>query len=171
MKVYDKAPQEVHDRCAQLIESYYPDLAKAELTLDILFAVNENGDAVSHGGYPALAMVRIVNLKDRVKGLADAEITIDQKAYEDMTDEQKDALLDHELHHLIVLKDDDGFIKTDDVGRPKLKIKKHDYQMGWFREVAVRHGRNSPEVYQARILWERDGQAFFPMLLGNQDAA
>lgn len=170
MKVYEQAPQEVHDKAASIIAQFHPQLGSSEVTLDILMATNDTGDAVSHAGYPALAVVRIINLKDRVKGLKDAEITIDAKAYWHMTDEQRTALIDHELTHLIVLYDGDGLMKTDDIGRPKLKLKKHDYQFGWFTEVAKRHGRNSPEVYQARILWENDGQAFFPMLT-NPDAA
>jgi hypothetical protein len=171
MKVYEKAEPHVYHKAESLIKQFHPELQKAELTLDILMATNEAGDAVSHGGYPALAVVRITNLKDRVLGMADAQITIDARAYENMTDEQRNALLDHELTHLQVLYDDDHLMKTDDIGRPKLKMKKHDYQFGWFRVIAERHGRASPEVYQARILWEKDGQAFFPMLVDSQDAA
>jgi hypothetical protein len=170
MKVYEKAEPHVYARAEMLIEQFHPHLQKAELTLDILMATNENGDAVTHGGYPALAVVRIVNLKDRVKGMADAEITIDAKAYQNMTDQQRNALLDHELTHLQVVYDDHHIMKTDDIGRPRLKLKKHDYQFGWFREIAERHGKHSPEVYQAKILWEADGQAFFPMLTNPPEA-
>lgn len=163
-KTYDTAPPEVKRRADKLIERNHSDLWKTEATIDYIFAVNDTGDAVSHRGYPALAVVRIVNLKDRTKGMGDAEITIDAAKYAVMTPEQQDALLDHELHHLIVVRDDDGMAKTDDIGRPKLKMRKHDYDFGWFQVIAERHGMNSPEVTQAKIIWDDAHQSLFPFL-------
>jgi hypothetical protein len=49
----------------------------------------------------------------------------------------------------------------DAVGRPKLLMRKHDHQFGWFDEVAQRHGEASPEVRQARVLMESSGQLYF----------
>ncbi len=169
MKAYDLAPDHIVNRATRMMETYHPDLAKIELKLDILIAKSDNGPAVAVGGYPALACIRILNIKDRLKGNGDAEITIDVDAYEEMSSAQQDALIDHELAHLILCKDDDGFVKLDDVGRPKLKMRKHDYQLGWFREIAMRHGKDSVEVSQARILWNQDGQAFFPALTGGHE--
>lgn len=163
MTSYDKAPQEVIELINKTIDDFYPELKEAGVTVEALFAFSETADyPVKFGGYPALAYIKISNLKSRVKGMADAEITIDKGAYEAMNPMQQRALLDHELHHLIVARDKDGNIKIDDCSRPKLKVKKHDYQMGWFREIAVRHGENSPEVYQAKLLWNNDGKTFFP---------
>lgn len=163
-KTYEPAPPEVKRRAVKLIERHHDDLWKAEVTIDYLFATNDTGDAVSHRGYPALAVVRIVNLKDRTKGHSDAEITIDGAKYLRMTPEQQDALLDHELHHLIVLRDDDNLVKTDDQGRPRLKMRKHDFDFGWFTVIAERHGLNSPEVTQAKIIWDEANQSLFPFL-------
>jgi hypothetical protein len=33
--------------------------------------------------------------------------------------------------------------------------------MGWFRDIALRHKENSPEVYQAQMLWQADATTFF----------
>lgn len=41
-------------------------------------------------------------------------------------------------------------MKTDDVGRPKLKMRLHDWQMGGFREIAQRYGSDALEVVEAR---------------------
>lgn len=157
---YEKAPAEINEQIAALIQEWHPDLAKVGVTIDALTAVNNSGHAVKHGGYPALATVRIISLKDRVKGLADAEIVIDADAWELLTPEQQAALLDHELYHLEPIKDGDGF-KRDDIGRPKLGMKLHDVQVGWFREIATRHGANSPERIQAKKLLEKESQTFF----------
>ncbi len=163
-KTYDTAPSNVKQRADALIERNHEDLWKVEAKIDYLFATNDRGDAVSHRGYPALAVVRIVNLKDRTKGMGDAEITIDAAKYLRMTPEQQDALLDHELHHLIVMRDDDGMAKTDDLGRPRFKMRKHDFDFGWFTEIATRHGMNSPEVTQAKMMWDEANQSLFPFL-------
>jgi len=164
-KTYERAPEEVIFRASHLIRKYHADVDLAGVLIDFIYARSDSGAAVVSQGYAALATCRIVSLKDRAKGLADAEIVIDADAYEGMRDEQKDGLLDHELEHIVVKRDDEGCIKLDDLNRPVLKLKKHDWQMGWFTNIAERHGLNSPEVYQAKILWDRDGQAFFPMLI------
>ena len=77
---------------------------------------------------------------------------------------QQEALLDRELFRLVVKRDKEGNVKTDDAERPVLRLKKFDYMLGWFKEIAVRHGGDSPEVYQANILWQKDGRTFFPKI-------
>ena len=49
------------------------------------------------------------------------------------------ALLDHEVAHLELVRDDAGKVKTDDAGRPRLRIRPHDYQTGGFWDVIERH--------------------------------
>ena len=163
MTTYDTAPQEVLDLIKSTMEQYHDELHNAGVTVDAMFAYDANGEhPVKHGGYPALAYIKITSLKNRIKGMADAEITIDGDAYNAMNELQRIALIDHELHHLIIARDKEDNIKFDDASRPKLKIRKHDYQMGWFRDIAIRHKENSPEVYQAKMLWLADANTFFP---------
>lgn len=165
MPHYDKSSPQVAEIINSLISQYYPDLEEGQVTIESIFAYDSKGGfPVKANGYPALACIKINNLKNRVKGFADAEITIDAENFKSMTEAQKIALLDHELMHLVVVRDKEGNIKTDDANRSKLRLKKHDYQMGWFKEIAVRHGENSPEVYQANILWQKDGRTFFPKI-------
>jgi hypothetical protein len=80
---------------------------------------------------------------------ADAEILIDMEQWEKLTDNQRLALLDHEITHLEVQVDDVGLVKTDDQGRPKLKLKLHDWQLGGFRSIAQRYGADAIEVMEA----------------------
>lgn len=165
MPNYDQSTPEVAEIISSLIGQYYPDLEEGQVTIESIFAYDPKGGfPVKSGGYPALACIKVNNLKNRVKGQADVEITIDADNFKSMSLEQKTAVLDHELYHLITVRDKDGVIKTDDANRSKLRLKKHDYQMGWFKEIAARHGQNSPEVYQANILWQRDGRTFFPKI-------
>jgi hypothetical protein len=131
------------------------------------------GVAIMAGGYPALAQVKITPLKQRVQGIADATITLDGDRWGDHEREQQIAILDHELCHLETIEDEEAValveaiksddekspppdrtkeaprpIKLDDIGRPKLRIRKHDHQFGWFDDVVRRHGRSSIEWSQ-----------------------
>jgi hypothetical protein len=165
MPNYDQATPEIISLINETINKYHPELVEAQVTIEAVMAFDDKGGyPVKANGYPALACIRINSLKNRVKGFADAEITIDKNAYDALNNPQKIALLDHELYHLLVVRDKEGNIKTDDANRSKLRLKKHDYQMGWFKEIAARHGENSPEVYQANILWQKDGRTFFPKI-------
>lgn len=165
MPQFDITPESLNETVQSLIEQNHPELVEANVTVDTIFAFDNNGGfPVKTNGYPSSANVKINNLKSRIKGAADAEITLDRDAYNSMNEAQRLALLDRELYRLAVKRDKDGNIKTDDADRACLKVKKFDYMLGWFREIAVRHGDNSPEVYQASILWKQDGRTFFPKI-------
>lgn len=117
---------------------------------------------LKHQGYPAGAVVRITPLKDRALGIADATIVIDRAGWLALSQRQRDALVDHELTHLARKVDKEtGEMVCDALDRPMLKMRKHDYQLGFFDEVAARHGEASPEVRHARRLMEHSGQLYF----------
>lgn len=165
MKTYDQAPQKVHDRVNALIKRYHPDLEKVGLRVDLLMASTDNEDAhaVTLNGYPCIAVVKILGPKERAMERGDAEIVIDRDAYEGMDDEERDALLDHELYHLEITLDKYGKPKVDDHQRPKLKMRKHDRQFGWFDEIARRHGEYSIEISQAKAFVDEAGQLYLDL--------
>jgi hypothetical protein len=160
---YEKAGMDVELIASKILhqfESHAP-LVKAGVKVDFLFAhppQDENGivtgDAIKKNGVKALGLCRIVSLKDRVKGMGDIEILIDNPWWEDATDEEREALLDHELHHAEVKIQNDA-IQFDDAHRPQIKLRKHDVEIGWFDIVAIRHGPHSMERIQARRLETR----------------
>jgi len=160
---YDTPPQETLDLINFIKDKHHPELRDNNVTVDAIFAYNDKSEyPVKQGGYPVLAFTKVTPLKNRVKGFADVEITIDGSAWESLNDAQKEALIDRELYSLTLIYDKEGALKTDDANRPKIKLKKYDYRLSWFREIATRHKENSPEVYQAKILWNQDGPTFFP---------
>lgn len=164
MKSYSKAPEEVGDRVAHIIHLFHPELEAVRIRVDLISVANseDDGPALTHQGYAAAAVVRIVDIKGRIMGRGDAEIVIDEYCWLQMDPAQKDALIDHELHHLIVQHVGKGsVVKLDERGRPKLKLRKHDRQFGWFDEIAKRHGRNSGEVKQAMRLVLEAKQIYF----------
>jgi hypothetical protein len=74
------------------------------------------------------------------------------------------AVIDHELRHLMLAKNKrTGEIQLDDEGRPKLRIRPHDFEFGWFARTAELYGEESYEVSQAReIVAAQFVQNFLP---------
>lgn len=169
LDLVDEAVQRWHSRLNDIVVFMKEgdELVRKTLTLkiDVLFAYSTTwGPALKHRGMAALAIARIVNLKDRTKGCADAEIVFDGDKWPTMSRERKLALADHELEHLQILRDADGVPKLDVLRRPRLHIKLHDIEVGWFRDVAARHGAASIEAWSATAIVANDGQVLFPWL-------
>jgi hypothetical protein len=144
----------------------------ARVRIDFLFAYADRDDegeptgfAILVHGVRAYGQCRIVNLRDRAKGNCDTEIVLDHDYWESVCEERQRALLDHELHHILVLANKSGVAKTDDLCRPKLKLRKHDHQFGWFDIVAKRNGEASIERMQAETILESSGQFYWPSLV------
>lgn len=154
-RTYEVASENISRAIEGLMTTYHPALASHGVTLTVLLAHasrDANGDpsgaAIELNGYPCHATIKIVSLKDRVAGKGDAELVIDGDELDTWSNEQFAAIIDHELTHLKVMTDKQGNLKRDDIGRPVLKIRKHDHQYGWFEEVIERHGDNSFELQQ-----------------------
>lgn len=149
----------------QEFESHHA-LTGVGIKIDYVFAFPDydeatgepTNNAINKGGIKALGVARKLNLKDRTKGLGDAEILLDGDWWEDATEKERRALLDHELHHLVATS------KVDDLGRPKLKLRKHDFEVGWFHIIAQRHGVHSQEQKQAGFIMESAGQFYWPAI-------
>jgi hypothetical protein len=167
---YEKADDDVYAFVEELLEENYPEHASAGTSFEICFGfapVGEEGEKVScaikENGYPTNGNTRICNLKERVMGRADAEITLDGDAWPDLSGEQRKAVLDHELYKLVVRRDIEGEFLFDTAGRPKLQKRQYDVHIGWFTAVAERNGDNSSERTQAKQLFNsKDGQILFP---------
>lgn len=166
MPSYKRCEPAIKELAASIIaefESHKP-IADRGVKLDLLFAFGDRDEttgeltnhALTKNGIRALGITRIINLKDRTKGLGDVEICLDHDWWSEVDEAEQKALLDHELHHIAVTD------KVDDLGRPKIKLRKHDVEVGWFRVVAQRHGKHSIERRQAAMIMERDGQYFWP---------
>ncbi len=169
MPIYEKPPVEVQQVCERMMELYHGNLRDAGVTIDFLFAKTdpEKDEAVAlklHG-YRANAVVKVVPYKLRVQGHADAEIIIDGDEWYTWKDEEKDALIDHELEHLELKLDKEGLVCRDDLDRPKLRLRLHDHEFGWFDSIARRHGASSFEVQQ----YERFKNSPWQMYLDFED--
>lgn len=157
MPLYEKALAECHAIRDRMLEKYHGGLHDAQVTIDLLFAkkrpddsgeINPEGHALKLHGYPVAAMVKVNSYKARVQGHADAEIIIDGDRWHEWSQAEQDALIDHEIEHLELKTDKDGNVRRDDLDRPKLRVRLHDHEFGWFDSIARRHGKHSFEVQQ-----------------------
>lgn len=148
----------------ELLNKHYEPAVSAGLRVDLVFAYPDLddasgepiNDAITKNGIRALGLCRVVNAKDRAKGNGDVEILIDGYWWERNDYDERLALLDHELYHIVLRSE------RDDMGRPKIKLRKHDVEFGWFNEIARRHGINSQERIQAKSIMDNQGQYYFP---------
>ena len=178
MTIYCRATEQQEAILREVVSDYHERLVRAGVTIDLLEARSElddegepKGDALTHGGYGALAIARVVNHRDRVKGCADVSIEIDGRWWEEASDEERKALVDHELTHFEVVYEDveQEIPKYDLGGRPKLKIRKHDRQYGWFDEIAERWGTASQEHQGARQMLSETVRGMYQLDLFTAD--
>lgn len=168
MPIYRQPTQNMLDVLQEEMVVNHQRLLDAEVAVDILAAhpkTDESGEpmepALKLAGYPCLATIKIRGPKDRAEGRGDALLTLDGYRWDELDEPEKRALIDHELTHLELDCDGKGNLKRDDYGRPKLTIRLHDHQFGWFDAVALRHGEHSQEVQQARAFRDASGQLYF----------
>lgn len=165
MPTYQKANAALERAVEDVMKRYHGPLRDAGVTVDLLVAYgtqDESGlvrsPAIKVHGVEAKAVVRILSLKDRAAGRSDAEIVIDGDHLDEWADEELAAVIDHELTHLelctVASGQQAGAIRRDDLGRPRLKMRPHDRDVGWFDCVARRHAHYSTEVEQAFHMWD-----------------
>jgi hypothetical protein len=167
MPTYEKAPKEVTKLADDLLNEFpsHQPIIDADVRIDILMAYapldkktqQPKGVALKLHGARALGICKVVSLKDRVKGCGDVEIRLDGDWWREAALPEQRAVLDHELHHIFVIPGE-----TDDIERPVVVMREHDYQFGMFVEIAKRHGSASIEQKMCRKMIEEAGQFLFP---------
>lgn len=165
---YVKADAEVMAIVKDTMKKHHPLLKTAEVKVCVLMASaarDEHGEiicpALKLHGVQAAAIAKIIPYKQRAAGREDCEITIDADGWEDLHEGERVALIDHELTHFELAFDDEGNVKSDDMGRPKLTTRHHDHDFGWFNSIASKHGDASYEVKQAKLFADENGQIYF----------
>lgn len=167
-KIFAKAPSGTAERIAHVMKCFHPELFAAGVTIDLLSVADDDPEcesALKVRGIPAYACVKINDVKARTLGQGDATIQIDEAKWLTLPDATKDSICDHELQHLEVVRDKKGRPKLDCAGRPKLKMRMHEIEFGWFACVAARHGSASIECKQAANLLLTNTQTLFVFAL------
>jgi hypothetical protein len=146
------APAAVVKLVKSVMAEHHPDLHLAKVEIDVQFvhAAKDKATglpkspALKVHGVPALACVKILGEEERLGGGKDARITIDADRWDEHSDARRIAIIDHELEHIVI--DDEADESEDAAGRPKLKIRPHNVDLGLFWSICERHGREEPQT-------------------------
>lgn len=157
--------RDVLDRVEKMKKKYHSKLCDFDVTIAVVMANRRrdddgewvDGSILSLHGYTCEATIKVTSNRDRLHGIADAELTINGEIWRDLDPDEKDALIDHELEHLELIETDKGDVKWDDHGRPKLRCRKHDWQLGGFLSVLRRHQAAAREVTHVQSLISSPG--------------
>lgn len=157
MTYFTLASDENKELLAEAMRRWHAELNEQGVRVEFILASREDlGPAVRHGGYPALATIRVVPLKDRLTKGYDAELVVDDLEFNRLSTAGKMALLDHELTHLELKRSKTGVLLVDDLGRPKLRARKGDWNAGdGFAAVVQRHGEQAIEFSNLRLAYGR----------------
>lgn len=155
---YIKDPPDVISTLNRALTSYHRELVDAGVKVCVLKAYRFGPDeealhAVKWHGSAAAAVARKYDLKRRLQTGYDCEILVDGATWDGTGDAGRLALIDHELTHFVVLKDDNG-PKMDDIGRPRLKLRPDDFLITGFVEVVERHGEYAGEAQSVKKVHE-----------------
>lgn len=166
MKGYLSATPEVGAMVREVMEAHHPRLIEAGVTVSAWMALG----GLKHQGYAAAGIIKKNGVLDRMEGKADATMKLCAEQWEELDDASRRALIDHELTHLdpviesyVTEGPEKGqpIYETDGAGRPVLKIRLHDWQLGGFAEVVERHGEAALDKQEFRRACERFKQALF----------
>jgi hypothetical protein len=138
----DDAAKRYYSAMDELVSKYHKHLRDAKIVLVWNEAWNEDTD-----GLMPLAKAKKCSDLDRELAGWDFVIQLNKVPVQAMEEPQLRALLDHELSHCEVARDESGEVKIDDLGRAVYRIRKHDVEE--FTEVVYRHG-----------IWKRDLERF-----------
>ena len=150
-KTYQSCDIDVEDLIAVVMTQHHPDLAEHKVSVQAVYVSNESEllgqtPAIMQRGHSCAAQIKITSLEQRSRGFADALLTIDTLGWVGMPPPMREALVDHELTHLeLVLDKKTESVKIDDLGRPRLKIRHHSWELSGFSDVCERHGENALE--------------------------
>lgn len=141
-KTYAKSDKELNALIREVMGKHHPELKTAGVKVSTLLVEMDADDAegavLKEGGAPTLGRIKIQNIPARVLGGGDALLEIDLHGFEELEPEQRIALVDHQLQHLELKLDKHGAVREDSAGRPMMRIRPHDIQIGFFSGVAAR---------------------------------
>ncbi len=160
-KTYDKASPTTISQMKAVMAAYHQRLMENDVRVGVLMVYahkdpktgEKKGNAIEGlGGQAGAACIKVVPLKDRLTKGYDAEMMIDGDAWPSLSESSQEAILDHELTHLV------PEYKTDDLRRPILKIRDEDFAVWGFISVVERHGKAAMEYQGLKHLLDEHGK-------------
>lgn len=153
-KTYNLCGNDVHSLIKSVMGQHHLPLSREGVSVQAVFINDFDDDdearpALKVHGVPAAAKIQVTPLVDRVRGIEDAKLTIDEYTWQRLNESARLALIDHELEHLQLVRDSKtGAVKHDDHRRPKLKLRVHDWTLAGFQSIVERHGESAIEFQE-----------------------
>lgn len=129
-----------------IIDQFHDELSRTNVRIVLAWAISWKADV---DGRLVLGKCKKASDLDRELAPFDFVILLNRDFWQNprVTEQQRLALLDHELMHAAVAYDENGDAKCDERGRTVYRLRKHDLEE--FSAIASRHG-----------CWKRDIEAF-----------
>lgn len=170
MATFRTAEKEWVDLLKEVMKEHHPDLVEAGVTVGLLFAHaprdeatgEPKGVALKVHGAVVMAATKINSQRDRVEGKPDCTVTLDGDRWPDEPQAGQRAILDRELESLLLVRNEDGGIETDDCFRPKLRRREPDFRVDGYWSIVERHGKDAVESRVYQELHQGFSQRCFP---------
>jgi len=140
---YELIPRDVewgrlmYEQLYQIIDQYHEELSQTDVRIALAWSRSWQPDVDGR-----LTLGKCVKASELHRELAPFDFCIllnrDFWRNERVTAVQRRALLDHELMHAAVARDENGDPKVDERGRVMYRMRKHDLEE--FRDIVARHG-------------------------------
>ncbi len=157
LEMYEKGeiptPSEPYKLLQHLVRHYHPHLEEARIGLCWQQDLKPDKD-----GRLELGKCRKASDLQREFAEFDFIITLNEEVWDEFTSKERAALLDHELCHAQIAKDNEDKPIKDERGRFCWRVKKHDLEE--FRDVVERHG-----------VWKQDLELFADALRRGQQGS
>lgn len=179
-RTYIPAKRETIDFVHNVLTAEYPSIAQMQpsLQIGVLFAETDKPGkpALTKGGLPITAQIRVVSEEGRAAGGPDVLLVIDSDRWTYQSNEERYSLIHHELHHLIPVNllpalDGGSCCEIDSLGRPKIKIRKHDFEIGGFNLIVERYGDSSAEWKAVKQVYTEYHQTLLPFAVDQEKEA
>lgn len=153
--IKEMADSSICETVNKVIDAYHQELKHAGVQVTVLAvkSITENGEilpdeqALTSNGHMVPATVRRASCSETALGAGDVIIEVDSYMWQKQLGKQsRIALIDHELCHVCVCRDNRGSFQHNFNGRPHLELIHHDIDIGLFYDVVRRHGAESIEA-------------------------
>ncbi|MFO0892413.1 MAG: putative metallopeptidase [Isosphaeraceae bacterium] len=175
-KILMKATADVFALVQDVLAEEYPPIARLSpgLTIEILFALSDTAaPALAKNGYPCAGIIKVVSEEARAAGGPDILLLLDGDRWPSWTEEERYSLIHHELHHLVPVKlrvdpdNRDAFTcDLDGLGRPKVRLRRHDFEVGGFNVIVERYGESCFEWQLIKRVHDAFDQQLLPFAKG-----
>lgn len=143
------APAYIRKTVIDVVREHYPDLARVHIAVLAI----ETADTPQ-----AVITAKIPGPTARAAGAADVGLLVHSASFEEASEAERLALVDHALAGLTVVHRE-GLVQVDSAGRPRVKRRRPAFQAAVFTEVLERHQDATPGARAATEIRKRIDKA------------